>query len=416
MKQRVVITGCGIISSLGNSVGAVWENLKRGVSGIRKVDKWEELGLKSTVSGIITDIEPKKAAAGIPKKLLHCMSDAALYCTLSTKDAITDAGLDIPMLRDRRFGCIVGSGIGDLLATYECGDNLYNQRAREINPYTIVRTMSSTCSANIATVFPVGGRSYSISSACTTSAHNVGHAFELIRDGVLDTAIAGGGEDVNAIITSAFCAMRMALSTRHNETPEKASRPYDKDRDGFVISGGGGIVIVEALEHAKARGAKIYCEIIGYSANSNNGHDIFLPEPEGESTGECMETALQVAGIRPETVDYINTHGTSTTAGDIAEIKAIRKVFPRKVPMISSTKSLGGHAIGAAAVHELIHCIGMLKDQFIAPSANIESLDPDFEGLPIVRETTEKELNTVMSNNFGFGGTNAVTIVRKYDE
>jgi 3-oxoacyl-[acyl-carrier-protein] synthase-1 len=416
MKRRVVITGRGIISSLGNSVGSVCENLKKGVSGIRKVDEWEELGLKSTVAGIITDIEPKLKAAGIPKRLLHCMPNDSLYCTLSAKDAIADADLDVPMLRNRRFGCIVGSGIGDLFAAYKCGDDLYNQRVRRISPYTIVRTMNSSCSANVASVFPVGGRSYSISSACATSAHNIGHAFELIRGGVLDAAIAGGGEDVNAVITSGFCAMRMAVSIRYNDTPEEASRPYDEDRDGFVISGGGGVLVVEALEHAKARGARIYCEIIGYGATSNNGHDIFLPEPGGESTSECIRIALQEAGIQPEAVDYINTHGTSTPAGDIAEIKAIQKVFLDKTPMISSTKSLSGHALGSAGVHELIYCMIMMDQQFVAPSANIDSLDPDFEGVPIVRETTEKELITVLSNNFGFGGTNAVTILRKYAE
>jgi len=279
----------------------------------------------------------------------------------------------------------------------------------------VLLAMSSSASANIANVFPVGGRSYSISSACATSTHNIGHGFELIRGGALNTAIAGGGEEVNALITAAFCAMRLALSTQYNDSPEKASRPYDVNRDGFVIGGGGGIVILEELEHARERGAKVYCEILGYAANSD-GYDMTLPEREGRQTGDCMRLAIEDAGINPASIDYINTHGTSTVAGDLAEIAAIRRVFQGNIPFVSSTKSLGGHSLGAAGAHEVIHCIGMIEENFIAPSKNIEVLDPQFEDIPIVREPKEANLEIVMSNNFGFGGTNACIILGKYHE
>jgi len=415
VKRRVAITGCGIISSIGNSYQEVVDSLKKGTNGVVKVDEWEELGLRSTVAGTIRNIEGKKENSGIPKKNLACMSDSSLYCVLAARDAIEDAELDIKDLKDKSVGCIVGTGITDVLAIYEGAKKLYSNRAHRLNPYTVLLAMSSSASANIANVFPVGGRSYSISSACATSTHNIGHGFELIRGGALNTAIAGGGEEVNALITAAFCAMRLALSTQYNDSPEKASRPYDVNRDGFVIGGGGGIVILEELEHARERGAKVYCEILGYAANSD-GYDMTLPEREGRQTGDCMRLAIEDAGINPASIDYINTHGTSTVAGDLAEIAAIRRVFQGNIPFVSSTKSLGGHSLGAAGAHEVIHCIDMIEENFIAPSKNIQVLDPQFEDIPIVREPKEANLEIVMSNNFGFGGTNACIILGKYHE
>ena len=412
MERRVAITGLGIVSCLGNSYETVAESLKAGRSGIRSYERWKELGLKSTVGGWIEIPDADTLKSFFGRRKVACMPNAALYCALAAKDAIEDAGLTEGDLRDEKTACIVGSGVGCVTTVYENGVRLYGGDIRRISPYTIIRCMSSSCSANLVNVFPVGGRSYSISSACATSTHNIGHAYELIRHGVIDRALAGGGEDVNELTTAAFCAMRLALSSHYNDTPEKASRPFDKDRDGFVISGGGGIVVLEALEVARARGATVYAEIVGYAANSD-GFDITFPEPEGKKIAECMRRALEAAGVGPSEVDYINAHGTSTIAGDAAELKAIRDVFGSNPPPISSTKSMGGHAIGATGAHEVFHCVAMMREGFIAPSINVERLEPGYEDMPVVTETTEADLGTVMSNSFGFGGTNGVLVLQK---
>lgn len=413
--RKVVITGLGIISSLGNSYDTVVENLKAGRSGIREVPEWRELGLRSTIAGLIGDIGEKKKDAGIKKKHLNCMSDSALFCTLAAKDAIDDAGLDARVLGSETTGCIVGSGIGSAMTIYQAGVRLFDQKLTRINPYSLPKSMSNTCSANLATVFQIGGRSYSLSSACATSLHNIGHAFELIRGGGLEVAVAGGGEEINALAALGFLALRMAVSLKYNDTPGKASRPYDAGRDGFVLSEGGGIIILESLDHARERGARIYAEVAGFGATCD-GFDMVLPEPEGTRAAGSVKMALKDASLDPDSIDYINTHGTSTVAGDLAEIKALRRVFGDTMPPISSTKSIGGHSIGAVGAHEIIHCIGMMEQGFISPSINIDTLDPAFEGTPIVTETTEKHLERVVSNSFGFGGTNAAIVLSRYQE
>jgi 3-oxoacyl-[acyl-carrier-protein] synthase-1 len=413
MKRRVVLTGLGIISCLGNTYREVVENLRRGRSGIRQASEWQKFGLTSTVAGLVSGIEEIRQKSGIGKKFLNCMSEGALYCVLAAKDAIDDAQLDEQILRNKMSGCLVGSGVGSTGTIYDAGKKLYAGKSKRISPYSIIRSMSNTCSANISNLFQIGGRSYSISSACATSLHNIGHAFELVRSGALDMAIAGGGEEMNVLTASAFCAIRRAVSTKYNHQPDTASRPYDADRDGFVLSEGGGIVILEDLDRAKARGVKIYGEITGFWANCD-GYDMILPELEGKYAGDCIRMALKDAGINPEAVDYVNTHGTSTVAGDIAEIKALRNVFGDDLPFLSSTKSMGGHSLGAVGAHEVIHCIAMLDGNFIAPSINIFHRDPFFRGVPIITETTEKSLTTVMSTSFGFGGTNGVIVIKKY--
>ena len=412
-KRRVVITGVGIISSIGNSYKAVKESLIAGRSGLESVDQWRKLGINSTVAGTIKNTDSLEEGLDLNKRKRNQLSSVSRYCIISAEHAVADARLTDEELTQNRTGCFIGSGGSDSHTIYDNTVKLYNGKVRRIDPYSIVKTMANTCSAVIADYFKIHGRSYSITAACATASHNIGHAFELIQSGQLDVALAGGGEEINEQITSGFSAMRMALSTHFNDRPQAASRPYDANRDGFVISGGSGIVILEELEHAKAQGRKIYAELIGYAANSD-GHDIMLPEPEGKYAGQCMAMALNRAGIKPEDVDYINTHGTSTTLGDLAEVKAIRRVFNDKIPYFSSTKSMTGHAISATGGQELIYCLAMLEDQFIAPSINIENLDPDFEGLPIVTSTTKSPLNIIMTNSFGFGGTNAALVIKRY--
>jgi 3-oxoacyl-[acyl-carrier-protein] synthase-1 len=384
------------------------------VSGIRPAPAWTEHGLKSTIAGQLHGVEEKKKAARISKKLLPGMSDAALYCSLAALDAVQNAALDTRDLEDQKTGCIVGSGSGGIESVYQAGVLYFSNRLRRIDPYTVLRCMSSSASSAVANVLKIRGRSYSLSSACSTSSHNIGHAYELVSSGALDRAITGGGEDLNELMAAAFQAMRLALSTRFNDTPSKASRPYDAHRDGFVLSGGGGIIVVEELEGALQRGAKIRAEIIGYGANSD-AFDPVLPRPEGEQAAECMGMALLDAGLKPEDIDYVNTHGTSTVGGDAAEVQAMRRVFGEGIPPFSSTKSMTGHAVGAAGALELIFCIAMLEEGFLAPSINIETLDSTFIGLPIVTEATPAAPKTILSNNFGFGGTNVSLVIQRYD-
>lgn len=412
-QRRVVVTGLGVISSLGHDYPTVVHNLRQGYSGIHTMPKWIELGFPSTIAGDLADISEKLKNTQIKKSQLAYASDAAVFSILAANDAIIAANLTNNELHSPLTGCIVGSGIGGTMAIYKGAEKIYQGQVKRGSPYTVCHAMSSSCSASLANVFGIKGRSYSISSACATSAHNIGHAYELIRDGALDLALAGGAEELNELMAGAFCAMRMALSSQYNETPSTASRPYDQSRDGFVISGGSGIVILEELERAKARGANIYAEVLGFYANSEGG-TMVLPEAEGLQTAECMRGALQNAQLVPSDVGYINTHGTGTQQGDLAEANAIRKLFGDNVPPFSSTKSMTGHAIGASGALEAIYCIGMLENAFLAPSINIETLDPAFEGLPIVRQTVPKAVDVIMSNNLGFGGTNAVLVLGRF--
>ena len=401
--RRVVVTGIGIVSSIGNDRREVLESLQQGRSGLEYAEDYQAMGLRSQVRGPIR----ADLAALIDRKVLRFMGDAAAYNYLAMREAIADAQLPDEEVSNPRTGLITGSGGGSPQNIVEAADLLRNKGLKRVGPYMVPRTMSSTTTACLATPFKIKGVNYSLSSACATSAHCIGHGAELIQWNKQDIVFAGGGEEVHWSLTHLFDAMG-ALSTKYNAVPQTASRPYDANRDGFVISGGGGLVVLEELEHARRRGARIYAELIGYGATSD-GQD--MVQPSGEGAMRCMQQALE--GVT-EPVDYINTHGTSTPAGDIKELEAIREVFGQRIPPISATKSLTGHALGAAGVHEAIYSLLMMENRFIAASANIETLDPAAQGLPIVRERVDDaELNVVMSNSFGFGGTNATLVFRR---
>ena len=402
--REVVVTGMGIVSSLGNNISEVTNSLENLKSGITKNHINAELGLRSQVSGSVKDLEMK---ALIDRKLYRFMGDAAAYAYLSTEQAIHDAELNEAELSSVRTGLIMGSGGASSEDQIDSADILRSKGLKRIGPYRVTKAMGSTVSACLATSFGVKGINYSISSACATSAHCIGSGMEQIQLGKQDIVIAGGGEAEHWGMTSLFDAMG-ALSTKYNETPEVASRAYDKDRDGFVIAGGGGTLILEEKEHAIKRGARIYAALTGYGATSD-GED--MVSPSGEGGKRCMEIALKMT--KSSKVDYINAHGTSTPAGDITELKAINSVFGEDLPMISSTKSLSGHSLGAAGVHESIFSLIMMKEGFVVGSANIENLDEGAADFPIVRENTKKELNKILSNSFGFGGTNATLIFEK---
>ena len=402
--REVVITGMGIVSSLGNNISEVTNSLENLKSGITKNQINAELGLRSQVSGSVKDLEMKEL---IDRKLYRFMGDAAAYAYLSTEQAIHDAELNEAELSSVRTGLIMGSGGASSEDQIDSADILRSKGLKRIGPYRVTKAMGSTVSACLATSFGVKGINYSISSACATSAHCIGSGMEQIQLGKQDIVIAGGGEAEHWGMTSLFDAMG-ALSTKYNETPEVASRAYDKDRDGFVIAGGGGTLILEEKEHAIKRGARIYAELTGYGATSD-GED--MVSPSGEGGKRCMEIALEMT--KSNKVDYINAHGTSTPAGDITELNAINSVFGEDLPMISSTKSLSGHSLGAAGVHESIFSLIMMKEGFVVGSANIENLDEGAADFPIVRENTKKELNKILSNSFGFGGTNATLIFEK---
>jgi 3-oxoacyl-[acyl-carrier-protein] synthase-1 len=401
--KRVVITGMGVVSSIGNNKLEVTDSLKAGRSGITHSAQFEEMQLRSKVWG---DIK-MNPADHIDRKALRFMGDAAAYAYIAMQEAIADANLTEEQYSNFRVGLIAGTGGASSKNQVQAADTLREKGVKRVGPYIVPRIMSSTASACLATPFKIKGTSYSISSACATSAHCIGHAVELIQMGKQDMVFAGGAEEVDWTLTMGFDAMG-ALSTKYNDTPEKASRTYDADRDGFVISGGGGIVVVEELEHALARGAKIYAEIVGYGATSD-GYDMVAPS--GEGAVRCMQMALADVDTP---VDYINTHGTSTPVGDMRELEALREVFGDNMPPIASTKSMTGHALGAAGVHEAIYSLIMMEDSFIAPSINIDNLDEKATGMPVVREMRKAELNTIMSNSFGFGGTNATLVMRKY--
>ncbi|WP_111978458.1 beta-ketoacyl-ACP synthase I [Algibacillus agarilyticus] len=401
--KRAVITGLGIVSSIGNNAKEVKASLEAGRSGITKSEQFAEAGLRSQVWGDL-NIDIKEH---IDRKQIRFMGEAAAYSYISMQQAIDDSGLTEEQISNPRTGLVVGSGGASSENQINSERILREKGVKRIGPYMVPRTMSSTTSACLATPFKIKGVNYSISSACATSAHCIGHAWEQIQLGKQDVVFAGGGEELHYTLAMMFDAMG-ALSTKYNETPEHASRTYDADRDGFVISGGGGIVVVEELEHALARGAKIYGEIVGYGATSD-GYDMVAPS--GEGAIRCMQQAME----NVESIDYVNTHGTSTPVGDVKELEAIQTVFSETKPAISATKAMTGHALGAAGVHEAIYSLIMLNNDFIAPSININTLDEKAEGLDIVTEKREAKLNTVMSNSFGFGGTNATLVFKRYE-
>ncbi|NNL05074.1 MAG: beta-ketoacyl-ACP synthase I [Xanthomonadales bacterium] len=401
--RRVVITGMGIVSCLGNTKSSVTESLREGRSGIRFNESFREMGLRSRVSGSV-DLD---LASLIDRKHLRFMADSAAYSYLAMQQAIEDAGLEETEVSNPRTGLIAGSGGASSSNIVWGADTLRERGVRRLGPYLVPRTMSSTVSACLSTHFKIKGLNYSITSACATSTHCIGAAAEQIQWGKQDVVFAGGGEEEAWSLAMMFDAMG-ALSTKYNDTPATASRAYDANRDGFVIAAGGGMLVLEEREHALARGARIYAEIIGYGANSDGDN---MVAPTGEGAVRCMRQALETVDAP---VDYINTHGTSTPVGDVAELDAIREVFGDKSPAISSSKSLCGHSLGAAGVQEAIHCLLMMEHGFMAASANIEELDPAAEGLDVLRERRDDStLNTVMSNNFGFGGTNAVLVLGK---
>jgi len=404
--KRVVVTGMGIVCSIGNNAGEVRAALKEGKSGLAKSDVYEEMGFRSHVEGSINiDLEES-----IDRKTRRFMGDGAAYNYIAMSEAIQDAGLEENDISNERTGLIMGSGGPSTSNQVAAADIAREKGIKRIGPYMVPRCMSSTNSANLSTVFKIKGPSYSISSACSTSAHCIGTAAETIQLGKQDVMFAGGGEELHWSLTMLFDAMG-ALSSKYNDTPTKASRAYDANRDGFVIAGGGGVLVLEELEHAIARGARIYGEFAGYAATSD-GADMVAPSGEG---GErCMRMVMNSLGNLP--VDYINTHGTSTPAGDIVELESIRNIFGDHMPPISSTKSLTGHSQGAAGVHEAIYSLLMMNGGFVTASANIDELDPGAEGIPVVRERIDNaELNCVMSNSFGFGGTNATLAFKRYD-
>lgn len=403
--RRVVVTGLGIVSSIGNNADEVNESLKAGKSGIVAAPEYKELGFRSQVYGSIKlDLD-----TAVDRRVRRFMGDGAAYNYVAVQEAIRMAGLTEAQVSNERTGLVMGSGGPSTRNIVQSALTAREKGPKKVGPFMVPRCMSSTNSANLSTALKIKGLSYSISSACSTSAHCIGNAVEMIQWGKQDVMLAGGGEELDWTLSVLFDAMP-AMSAGYNDTPERASRAYDRDRDGFVISGGGGAVVLEELEYAKARGANILAEVVGYAATSD-GADMVAPS--GEGAVRCMKLALQGNDLP---IDYINTHGTSTPVGDITELGAIREVFGDKVPALSSTKSLTGHSQGATGAHEAVYSLLMLRDDFIAASANIENLDPGAEGFPIVRERRDNAgLRQVMSNSFGFGGTNAVLVFRKFE-
>ncbi len=404
--RRVVVTGIGIVSSIGNNKQEVVESLRTGRSGVEYCEEYAELGFRSHVCGTIKlDID-----SVLDRKLRRFMGDGAAFNYLAMEEAIADSGLDEAEVSHERTGIVMGTGgtsTKDMTNAYQIAKD---KSPRRVGPFMVPRIMANTNSATLATPFKIKGVNYSITSACATSAHCIGNGAELIQWGKQDIVFAGGGEELYWTATMLFDAMP-ALSSRYNDTPERASRAFDTGRDGFVISGGGGVVVLEELEHALARGAKIYAEVAGYGATSD-GYD--MVQPSGEGAVRCMRLAIESLGNTP--VNYINTHGTSTPIGDSVELKAIKEVFGADLPRINSTKSLTGHALGAAGVNEAIYSLLMMDEGFVAASANIEELDPEAEGMPIVLERQDDvDLSCVMSNSFGFGGTNASLAFKRYD-
>jgi 3-oxoacyl-[acyl-carrier-protein] synthase-1 len=401
--RRVVVTGLGAVSCIGNTQDEIVDSLKNGRSGIVASESYKEMGLRSQISGSV-NID---TAEHIDRKVLRFMGDAAAYAYISMQRAVEDSGLEDSDISNVRTGLIASSGGASSANIVASADKLRDRGVRRIGPYMVTRTMSSTVSACLTTPFRIKGLNYSITSACATSAHCIGAGAEQIQFGKQDIIFAGGGEEEDWTLACLFDAMG-ALSSKYNDAPATASRPYDATRDGFVIAAGGGMVVLEELEHAKARGAKIYAELVGYGATSD-GHDMVAPS--GEGAQRCMELANSTVAGR---IDYINTHGTSTPAGDISEVEAMRAVFGDDMPKFGSSKSLCGHSLGATGVQEAIHCLLMLENNFIAPSINCNDPDPAIEGTPLVTECIDEAgISTAMSNSFGFGGTNATLVFQK---
>jgi len=404
--KRVVVTGMGIVCSLGNNKSEVLKSLKEVKSGIEFSEIYADMGLRSHVHGSISEIDTKDV---IDRKMLRFMADAAIYNAIALDEAIKQSGLSEEMVSHERTGLIMGSGGASNVNVIDSADILREKGIKRVGPYRVPRTMGSTTSACLSTLFKIKGINYSISSACSTSAHCIGNAMEQIQMGKQDVVFAGGGEELDWSTTMLFDSMG-ALSSNYNDTPEKASRAYDANRDGFVISGGGGALVLESLEHAEARGAHIIAELVGYGATSD-GYDMVAPS--GEGAKRCMELAISTVN---DSIDYINAHGTSTPVGDMKELQAIKEVFNSKIPLIGSTKSLSGHALGAAGVNESIYSLLMLENDFVAESVNIEILDEEAEGMPIVRKTMQLKLNRILSNSFGFGGTNACLVFERFSQ
>ncbi len=403
--NRVVITGMGIVCSLGNNKSEVLKSLKEAKSGIEYCEKYAEMGLRSHVHGSIAEVDTSDI---IDRKMLRFMADAAIYNAVALDEAIKHANLSPEIISNNRTGLIMGSGGASNQNIVESADILRSKGIKRVGPYRVPRAMGSTTSACLSTLFQIKGINYSISSACSTSAHCIGNAMEQIQLGKQDVVFAGGGEELDWSLTMLFDAMG-ALSSKYNDTPGKASRAYDADRDGFVISGGGGAVVMESLEHAEARGANIIAELVGYGATSD-GHDMVAPS--GEGAKRCMEIAIANVNGR---IDYINAHGTSTPVGDMKELQAIKEVFKDNIPLIGSTKSLSGHALGAAGVNESIYSLLMLQNDFVVESVNIEKLDEEAKDMPIVRKNQDIQLKRILSNSFGFGGTNACLVFERFD-
>ena len=405
--RRVAVTGLGVVSSIGNNKQEVLDSLKVGRSGIRFSETYAEMGFRSHVHG---DIRLDLGEV-LDRRVRRFMGDGAAFNYIAMKEAIEDAGLTEAEVSHERTGLIMGSGGPSTSNQVAAADIARDKGPKRVGPFMVPRCMSSTNSANLSTAFKIKGLSYSISSACSTSAHCIGNGYEQIQMGKQDIVFAGGGEEVHWSLTVLFDAMG-ALSSKYNDTPERASRPYDANRDGFIIAGGGGALVLEELNRARARGAKIYAEIIGYGATSDG---VDMVAPSGEGAVRCMRQAL--AGLGNAKIDYINAHGTSTPVGDTVELAAMREVFGAEVPRVSSTKSLTGHAQGAAGVHEAIYSLLMLEHDFLSASANIEDLDPEAEGVPIVREREDDAgLTCVLSNSFGFGGTNASLAFKRFEQ
>jgi 3-oxoacyl-[acyl-carrier-protein] synthase-1 len=404
--RRVVITGYGIVSCLGNDKATVIDSLREGKSGIRFKEEYREMGMRSHVAGSI-DIDLDEF---IDRKVKRFMGDAAAFTYIAMQQAIADAGLEQDQISNPRTGLIMGSGGASSFNQVEAADILRDKGLKKVGPFRVPRVMASTVSACLATPFEIKGLNYSISSACATSTHCIGNAFEQIQWGKQDIIFAGGGEEEHWSLSMLFDAMG-ALTTKYNETPETASRPYDATRDGFVSAGGGAVLVLEELEHALARGAKIYAEVVGYGATSDG---VDMVQPSGEGAVRCMQQALSTVDTP---IDYINTHGTSTPVGDVKELEAIGQVFGDKAPPLSSSKSLTGHSLGAVGAQEAIYCLMMMEEGFIQASANITEMDEKAAAFPIVTQRQDDvNLRTVMTNNFGFGGTNAALVFRKYDQ
>ena len=405
--NRVVITGMGIVSSLGANKIEVLNSLKTSKSGIEFSKKYAEMGLRSHVHGSVSEIDTTEV---IDRKMLRFMADAAIYNAIALDEAIKQSGLTEEMISNERSGLIMGSGGASNINVVEAADILRERGIKRVGPYRVPRTMGSTTSACLSTLFKIKGVNYSISSACSTSAHCIGNAMEQIQLGKQDVVFAGGGEELDWSTSMLFDSMG-ALSSKYNDAPEAASRAFDANRDGFVISGGGGALVLESLDHAVARGATIIAELVGYGATSD-GYDMVAPS--GEGAKRCMEIATSTIN---GSIDYINAHGTSTPVGDVKELQAIKKVFSNsELPLIGSTKSLSGHALGAAGVNESIYSLLMLQNDFVAESVNIENLDEEAKGMPIVREIKNIKLNRVLSNSFGFGGTNACLVFERFNQ